>query len=129
MTAELGLAKIGQIAVNVHDTDRAANFYQQSLGMKLMFRAGQLAFFDAGSPRLMLSPPEKPEFDHPSSVLYFNVPDIQQAHATLKERGVAFVDQPHLIARMPTYDLWMCFFRDSEQNMLALMAEVKTSGQ
>jgi methylmalonyl-CoA/ethylmalonyl-CoA epimerase len=124
MTAELGLSKIGQIAVNIHDADRAVNFYQQALGMKMMFRAGQLAFFDAGSTRLMLSPPEKPEFDHPSSILYFNVPDILLAHTTLKGRGVKFEDEPHLIARMPTHELWMCFFRDSEQNLLALMSEV-----
>jgi methylmalonyl-CoA/ethylmalonyl-CoA epimerase len=123
MIAEFGLSSIGQIAVNIHDADRATSFYQQALGMKLMFRAGQLSFFDCGNVRLMLSPAEKPEFDHPSSILYFKVPDIQAAHATLKQRGVKFEDEPHLIARMPTHDLWMCFFRDSEGNFLGLMSE------
>jgi methylmalonyl-CoA/ethylmalonyl-CoA epimerase len=72
----------------------------------------------------MLSPAEKPEFDHPSSILYFAVPDIAAAHRRMRELGVRFEDEPHLIAKMPTHDLWMAFFRDSEENFLALMSEV-----
>jgi methylmalonyl-CoA/ethylmalonyl-CoA epimerase len=120
-----GLSQIGQIAINVHDTGRAVAFYRDQLGMKLLFTAGQLAFFDAGGIRLMLAPPEKPEFDHPSSIMYFKVDDIKQAHATLSGRGVKFEDTPHLIARMPDHELWMTFFRDSENNLLALMCEVR----
>ena len=124
--AAFGLSQIGQIAVNVHDTGRAVAFYRDQLGMKLLFTAGQLAFFDAGGIRLMLTPPEKPEFDHPASVLYFKVPDIQQAHATLSQRGVRFEDSPHMLARMPDHELWMTFFRDSENNLLSLMCEVRS---
>ena len=124
--AAFGLSQIGQIAINVHDTGRAVAFYRDHLGMKLLFTAGQLAFFDAGGIRLMLTPPEKPEFDHPASILYFKVPDIQQAHATLSQRGVKFEDTPHLIARMPDHELWMTHFRDSENNLLSLMSEVRS---
>ena len=120
-----GLSQIGQIAINVHDAGRAVAFYRDQLGMRFLFSAGQLAFFDAGGIRLMLDKAEKPEFDHPSSILYFKVPDIKQAHATLAERGVKFEDTPHMIARMPDHELWMTFFRDSENNLLALMCEVR----
>jgi methylmalonyl-CoA/ethylmalonyl-CoA epimerase len=72
----------------------------------------------------MLDRAEKPEFDHLSSVLYFAVPDIQAAYGKLRESGVRCEDEPHMIAKMPTHDLWMTFFRDSEDNLLALMAEV-----
>jgi methylmalonyl-CoA/ethylmalonyl-CoA epimerase len=72
----------------------------------------------------MLDRAEKPEFDHPSSVLYFAVPDIQAAYGKLKGSGVHFEDEPHMVARMPTHDLWMTFFHDSEGNLLALMCEV-----
>ena len=123
--AAFGLSQIGQIAINVHDTARAVAFYRDQLGMKLLFTAGQLAFFDCGGVRLMLTQPEKPEFDHPSSILYFKVPDIKQAHATLSDRGVKFEDTPHLIARMPDHELWMTHFRDSENNLLSLMSEVR----
>jgi len=121
----IGITRIGQIAVNAKDVNRAAAFYQDVLGLKLLFRApGGLAFFDCGGVRLMLDRAEKPEFDHPSSILYFAVPDIQVAYGKLKESGVRFEDEPHLIARMPAHDLWMTFFRDSEENLLALMSEV-----
>jgi methylmalonyl-CoA/ethylmalonyl-CoA epimerase len=121
----IGITRLGQVAVNAKDVERAAAFYEERLGLKLLFKAPPgLAFFDCGGVRLMLDRAEKPEFDHPSSVLYFAVPDIQAAHAKLKESGVHFEDEPHLIARMPTHDLWMTFFRDSERNLLALMSEV-----
>jgi methylmalonyl-CoA/ethylmalonyl-CoA epimerase len=124
--AGIGIARIGQIAINAHDVERAAAFYENVLGLKLLFKAGPgLAFFDCGGVRLMLTKPEKPEHDHPSSILYFAVPDIQASHAKMKERSVKFEDEPHLIAKMPDHDLWMTFFRDSENNLLGLMSEVK----
>jgi methylmalonyl-CoA/ethylmalonyl-CoA epimerase len=127
MTATgIGISRVGQIAINAHDVERAAAFYQDALGLKLLFKAGPgLAFFDCGGVRLMLTLPEKPEFDHPSSVLYFTVPDIQAAFAKMKESAVKFEDEPHLLARMPDHDLWMTFFRDSEGNLMGLMSEVK----
>lgn len=122
---EVGITKVGQIAINAKDVDRAAAFYRDVLGLKLLFKAPPgLAFFDCGGVRLMLDRAEKPEFDHPSSVLYFAVPDIQAAYGKLKESGVNFEDEPHMIVRMPDHDLWMTFFRDSEGNLLALMSEV-----
>jgi methylmalonyl-CoA/ethylmalonyl-CoA epimerase len=121
----IGISRIGQIAINAKDVERAAAFYQDALGLKLLFKAPPgLAFFDCGGVRLMLSAAEKPEFDHPGSVLYFSVPDIQTAHSRMKECGVKFEDEPHLIAKMPDHDLWMTFFRDSEGNLMGLMSEV-----
>jgi predicted enzyme related to lactoylglutathione lyase len=118
------LSKIAQIAINVHDVDRATAFYRDVLVFPHLFRAGQLSFFNCGNVRLMLSPPEKPEFDHPASILYFQVEDIRAAFQRLKSAGVKFGDEPHLIARMPTHELWMTFFHDTEGNLLALMSEV-----
>jgi methylmalonyl-CoA/ethylmalonyl-CoA epimerase len=121
----IGITRLGQIAINAKDVDRAATFYQDVLGLKLLFKAPPgLAFFDCGGVRLMLDRAEKPEFDHLSSVLYFTVPDIQSSYRKLKDSGVTFEDEPHLIAKMPTHDLWMTFFRDSEGNLLSLMSEV-----
>ncbi len=125
-TTGIGISRIGQIAINAHDVERATAFYQDKLGLKLLFKAGPgLAFFDCGGVRLMLTRPEKPEFDHPGSILYFAVPDIQVAHAAMKEKGARFEDEPHVVARMPDHDLWMVFFRDSEGNLMGLMSEVR----
>lgn len=124
-STQFGLSRIAQIAVTAHDIERATEFYKNVLGMKHLFSAPPgLAFFDCAGIRLMLSLPPEPRFDHPSSILYFNVDDIKQAHATLVERGVHFEEAPNFVANMGTYDLWIASFRDSENNLLALMSNV-----
>ena len=119
------LSRIGQIFVNVHDLDRAIAFYRDTLGMTFLFQAPpNMAFFDCGGIRLMLGVADRPELDHPASIIYYKVDDIERVYETLKARGVDFVVKPHLVAPMPTYDLWLADFRDSENNLLALMSEV-----
>ena len=120
-----GLGPIVQIALRVHDVPRAVAFYRDALGMRQLPIPAppSMAFFDCGGVRLMLSTAESPESDHPGSVLYFRVDDIDAAHRAMRERGVPFIDAPHLIARLPDHELWMCFFRDPDENVLAIMAE------
>jgi methylmalonyl-CoA/ethylmalonyl-CoA epimerase len=115
------LQGIGQIAIRITDLARATAFYRDALGLPFLFDAPRLAFFQAGSVRLMLSPAETPEFDHPGSVLYFTVADIASASGTLRARGVRFRDEPHVVHSTPQGALWMTFFEDSEANVLALM--------
>jgi methylmalonyl-CoA/ethylmalonyl-CoA epimerase len=118
------LATLGQIATAVKDLDRAVAFYRDALGLRLLFQAPPgLAFFDCAGVRLMIEVPTNKEFDHPGSILYFRVDDIQQAYADLHGRGVVFRDEPHLVATMPDHELWMAFFADNEGNTLALMHE------
>ena len=101
-----GITRLGQIQIRTHDVERAADFYEKILGLKLLFKAPPgLAFFDCGGVRLMLDHPEKPEFDHASSILYFAVPDIKAAHAGMKSKGVKFEDEPHMITHLPNHDL------------------------
>jgi predicted enzyme related to lactoylglutathione lyase len=122
--ATLGIKNIGQISIVVHDLQRATAFYRDTLGLPLLFTVPNLAFFDCGGVRLMLGPAETPEFDHPSSILYFRVPDLNAAYQRLVESGVQIFAPPRLIAPMATYDLWMAAFRDSEGNIHQLMSEV-----
>lgn len=119
----VGLSRIHQISMRVHDVDRAVRFYRDALGVPFLFAAPpQLAFFDCGGVRLMLSTPE-PGFDHPGSVLYFAVDDIAEAHAALEARGVVFNTEPHKIATLADREVWLADFKDSEGNTLALMSE------
>ncbi len=119
------LSRIGQIFVNVHDLDRAIAFYRDVLGMKFLFQAPpNMAFFDCDGIRLMLGVADRPELDHPASIIYYKVDDIERVYEIFKARGVEFVVKPHLVAPMPTYDLWLADFRDSEGNLLALMSDV-----
>ncbi len=123
-TIEFRISRIAQIYITVHDLGRAAEFYRDKLGMRHLFTVPKMAFFDCGGIRLMLGLPETAEFDHPSSIIYFQVDDIQQGFRVLSERGVKFEGQPHMIAKMDTYDLWMVHFRDSENNLLSLMSNL-----
>jgi methylmalonyl-CoA/ethylmalonyl-CoA epimerase len=129
MSTPFGLSTLGQISLTVRDPERAVAFWRDKLGARLLFQAPpSLAFFDLDGVRLMLSPPERPEDDHAGSVLYFKVADLRAAHAELSGRGVRFEDEPHLIADLGSHELWMTFFRDSEGNLLSLMAEVPKAG-
>jgi methylmalonyl-CoA/ethylmalonyl-CoA epimerase len=123
---EVNLSEIGQIAVNAKDIPKAVEFYRDVLGMQLLFEMPpKMAFFQNGSVRLMLSNPESEEYDHRSSIIYYKVDDIQASFETLKGRGVTFQDEPHRIAKMPDHELWMAFFVDVDDNILALMSEVR----
>jgi len=119
---ELRLEKIGQIAVNVADLDAAVSFYRDTLGLKFLFQYPGLAFFDCNGVRLLLD--EQAGWQHPSSILYYKVDDIQDAYHILVQKGVAFKEKPHLVAKMPDHELWMAFFEDPFSNILALMSEV-----
>jgi predicted enzyme related to lactoylglutathione lyase len=120
----LGITDVGQVAVNVSDVARATAFYRDVLGLPFLFEIPNAAFFQCGPVRLMLGVAEKPEFQHPSSILYYRVADIHAAYDALKAAGARTEGEPHLLAKMETYDLWMLFFRDTEDNYLALMSEV-----
>ena len=118
------IENLGQIALTVRDMERSVAFYRDDLGLRFMFAPGPtLAFFMIGDVRLMLSAPEGDFTPGGSMVMYLRVADIDTEHGALVARGVAFIDAPHLIARMPDHELWMCFFRDPDGHTLALMSE------
>jgi methylmalonyl-CoA/ethylmalonyl-CoA epimerase len=119
-----GITSIGQIAINVQDLSRAVGFYRDKLGLRFLYEFPGLAFFDCGGVRLMMSRAEKPELDHPASIIYYKVADIQAASSSLERAGVTLEHQPTRIAEMPDHDLWMSFARDTEGNLFGLMSEV-----
>jgi methylmalonyl-CoA/ethylmalonyl-CoA epimerase len=122
-TTTFGLSSIGQIFIRARDLDRAVRFYRDTLGMAFLFQAPpQMAFFKCGEVSVMVGVPEQPELDHAASIVYYLVPDIAAAHATLRDRGVEFAVEPHLVHRAPDHELWLAEFRDSEGNVLALMS-------
>lgn len=117
------LDEIAQIALTVQDLEDAKIFYRDILGMRFLFDGGTMAFFQCGQIRLMIGASDQPS---PSSgtIVYFRVPDLQSAFTDLKTKAVPFVQEPHLVARMKSHDLWLAFLKDPAGNTLGLMSEV-----
>jgi methylmalonyl-CoA/ethylmalonyl-CoA epimerase len=113
-----------QVAIPAADVDRAVAFYRDTVGVRLVARYGDLAFFDVNGVRLLV---ERATEGTGASVLYLAVEDVRAARARLEARGVHFEDEPHVIFHDEDgtfgeagVDEWMTFFRDSEGNLLAL---------
>ena len=119
------IQRIGQIAVPVKNIESAIEFYKDVLGLPLLFNTESMAFFDCNGQRLLLSLPEKNEYANSSSVIYFQVEAIKKSVEKLSEKGVSFIDQPHVVAKMGNTETWMTFFKDTEGNTHALMCEVQ----
>src|SRR5580698_2275228 len=97
------LSAIGQIALGVSDVDKAEAFYGGTLGLRKLFRFGDLSFYDCAGVRLLVEKSATP--GKSASVLYFRCADIVLAKRELEGRGVVFTDQPHLISPMEDHDL------------------------
>ena len=120
---DIALGTIGQIARRVKDIAAASKFYGEVLGLPHLYTFGTLAFFDCDGTRLFLSQGERSASD---SILYFRVPDIHAAHASLSGRGVVFTHAPHMIHKHEDgTEEWMAFFNDNEGRPLAIMAQAK----
>ena len=115
---------IGQIAITVRDLGRSKDFYQNVLGMKFLFDAGSMCFFQCGEIRFGIGVSDEP-VQLRGTILYFRVEDIEKTHDLLREQGVEFLQPPHLVARMPDYELWLAFLKDPDGNTLALMSEIQ----
>ncbi|WP_338014661.1 VOC family protein [Paenisporosarcina cavernae] len=118
------ITSIGQIGIVAKDFARAVDFYETKLELPLIVNLGNLALFQCGDVRLLLSEPESAAFESASSVLYLNVENIEEAYEKYQEQGIEFTDTPHMVGKLGNTETWMVFFRDTEDNVLALMSEV-----
>lgn len=113
---------IKQIALAVGDIGKAAEFYQKTLGLKLLFRAEpKMAFFDCFGVRLMLSEAETVEPGGP--ILYFSAAGIEEAYKNLENAGAEVIRKPLLTHKTEQSELWLAFFKDPDGHTLGLMEE------
>jgi methylmalonyl-CoA/ethylmalonyl-CoA epimerase len=116
-------SKIGQISVNIRDLARAVGFYKNVVGLTYLFEMSNGAFFQCGEVRVALTIPTSDAFDHPASIIYYQVDNLDDAHDRLLAWDANVLQPPHLVAKMADHALWMCFFNDGEGNVLAFMEE------
>jgi predicted enzyme related to lactoylglutathione lyase len=116
------LSSIMQILVPVSDVDRAADFYEQVLGLPLLFKYPGNAFFDADGVRLYLAKPTEADFDGRASI-YFRVDDVTGTLAGLEAKGAKVRERPEIVFEADDYDLWLAFVQDPDGNNIGLMRE------
>lgn len=117
------LQGVGQIGITVKDIVKAASFYRDTLGLPMMFEGDGMAFFNGGGVRIMMAQAEGENFDHPASILYYKVDDLNKAYAELQKKGVKFEQEPRMVHETETMTLRMAFLRDVDDNILGLMSE------
>ena len=117
------LGRIGQIALSVHDMDRAVGFYRDVVGLKFLFQAPNVAFFDVAGVRLMLGQAEPADLKPAGTILYFESPDLDADFGALKQHGVQVERAPHFVAKLGAKDLWIAALRDPDGNVFELMSE------
>jgi methylmalonyl-CoA/ethylmalonyl-CoA epimerase len=125
---DTGLGRIGQIALSVADMPRSIAFWRDTVGLKFLFEAPNVAFFDVAGVRLMLGQDEAAGLKPAGTVLYFEVDDLDAVFASLRDHGVVVEPsgEPHFIARLGANELWMAFLRDPDGHLFALMNERPT---
>ncbi|MFD2615361.1 VOC family protein [Paenibacillus gansuensis] len=128
MTNTKSLIKgIGQVSIPVRRLNESADFYRDVLGLQELFRMNNMALFDCGGIHLLLGIAEKPEFDHKSSIIYFNVDSIHEAYDRLCSAGVTFTSAPHKVGDLGTVEIWLAFFTDPDDNVHAIRSEISKS--
>jgi methylmalonyl-CoA/ethylmalonyl-CoA epimerase len=118
---------IAQIALSVRDLAGANAFYGDTLGLKHLFDAPGMSFFDVGGVRLMLSA-QGGEPGGRGTIIYLKVNDIAAVHAALAAKNVRIEQPPHVVGRTPTNEVWLAFCIDPDGNLLGLMSERALSG-
>jgi len=113
---------VAQIALSVRDIAGATAFYRDSLGLKHMFDAPGMSFFDVGGVRLMLSA-QGGEPGGKGTLVYLKVADIAAAHAAMTARSVHFEQPPHVVGRTPASEISLAFCNDPDGNLIGLMSE------
>ncbi|WP_347346702.1 methylmalonyl-CoA epimerase [Microbacterium sp.] len=113
-----------QIAQHVEDLDRATDFYTVLLNRPPLARFDPpgLVFFDLDGVRLLL------EREAPRALVYLRVDNVHEAIERV--RSIAeVVSAPHVIFTHendllgpPGHEEWQAFVRDSEGNLVGLVA-------
>jgi methylmalonyl-CoA/ethylmalonyl-CoA epimerase len=113
---------IAQIALSVRDIAAATAFYRDALGLKHLFDAPGMSFFDVGGVRLMLSA-QGGEPGGKGTLVYLKVADLAAAHAAMTSRNVHFEQLPHVVGRTPASEVSLAFCNDPDGNLIGLMSE------
>ena len=123
MSSSFSPPNIAQVELGCTDLDVAQDFYCERLGLKLVGRFDNSIFVRCGEVNLIVQQSPNPK---PARCVYFSADGcINEATRDLKEKGVAFTQEPRCIARgHEGFDVWLGFFNDPSGNQLALLSNM-----
>lgn len=118
-------AHFEQVALTVKDINAARTFYRDRLGLRLMFEANNMLFFDVGGTRLMIARDEARERPaRPPGILYFHVEDFNAALVRLQGTRANLIGAVETVQTTSSGSLRLQQFEDADGNMLAIMGFV-----
>lgn len=121
----LAEARFEQVALTVSDIDAARIFYRDRIGLRLMFEANNMLFFDVGGTRLMIAQDKARQRPaQPSSIVYFHVDDFAAALVRLQDTQATLVGAVETVQTTSAGTLRLQQFEDGDGNMLAIMGFV-----
>ena len=113
---------------SVDDIDRAAEFYEKTLGLEVDRQGPGLSLRTAGGNDVFVYP--KPDHQPATfTVLNFQVPDIEEAVTGLRERGVEFERYEGTEIETDSSGIFrgggplIAWFKDPAQNVLAVIEQ------
>jgi len=118
-------AAMAVTTIPVVDLDRARRFYEETLGLRVLFESGPTVRLEAGNgSQISIFRRAATKADH--TVAHFEVDDVEATVADLDGRGVQFLDYAegplkttgHIAQVGPTRGAW---FIDTEGNILGLI--------
>jgi catechol 2,3-dioxygenase-like lactoylglutathione lyase family enzyme len=110
---------ISHIMLGVTDVERSLRFYEQTLGRKVLFRAGDgLAFVDGGAVAIGLNKGLAAQRQPVAGAveIVLKVDAVKPAARALAEKGITFVTEP----RQVTDKEWAATFADPDGHWLTL---------
>lgn len=112
-----GLKEADLVYFFVSDMERAVTFYQDVLGLRLVYRTGDdWAQFEAGPVQLGLHASGQGEH-RPGGALAFRVDDLDSSRVALAARGISFTPEGGGEGGEPRF----VEFRDPDGNVLGLL--------
>jgi len=111
------IIRVWDVTFTVANLKRAADFYENVLGLQKKYQFSSYAGFDCGGVEIGLVPGDVPGAQDGVPVVDLLVRDVDAAYQTLCERGVRFLKEPH-------DTLWgsrIALFADPDRNVLQLV--------
>jgi len=112
--------RVSMIALGVKDMARSVRFYQETLGMPLSGKPGEVTMVRAGDITLLLNAPLGQAAGNAmvgAVEVIFPVESVAAAHTRLAARGCSFTHAPHEV----TPGLWAATFTDPDGHRLTIL--------